>query len=68
MRSVKLKTTKGEIVRPVSRLCSLEILANLDLDSGVNENIENIEPIIEESLPDSYKTRSGRVIKPLVRY
>ncbi|XP_018377955.1 PREDICTED: uncharacterized protein LOC108770745 [Trachymyrmex cornetzi] len=75
VRVVKLTTAKGELIRPVQRLISLEVRHS---DVEINQLLETSkaqEPpqkILDESKPapkeeTSHKTRSGRTVKKPVR-
>lgn len=75
VRSVRIKTSKGEIVRPVNRLCHLEgvtISSTEDLFGVDDSNYtqDNAVNISEDSAPDGEvpskvtTTTSGRRVKP----
>lgn len=68
-RLVRLKTSKGEILRPVQRIYRLEIQDD-ERESKKREETENVEPTKRkvESVEDSLKTKRGRIIRTPRRY
>ncbi len=62
---MKVKTAKGVLLRPVNRICCLEILE--DIQQCSNDTSRD-KQVAQDCTNETYITRSGRIVKQNKKY